>query len=82
MFTVFYLCVTVITFVLQLSCSPATPKSQHMKLIFLLILILLLSFCLVAGAILTGFYTDWNIFGFMVAECLLLIVRTVYVIMK
>lgn len=70
------------TLSLQLSCSPATPRTQHVKMIFLLSLILLISFCLVAVAIVIGLYTDWHTSEFMVAECLLLVIRTVYVIVK
>ncbi|XP_067927923.1 E3 ubiquitin-protein ligase AMFR-like isoform X2 [Watersipora subatra] len=65
-----------------LSCSPATPKSQHVKLVFLLTLIFLASICLAAGAIVVGLYTNWNVSGFLAAECLLLIIKTVYVIIK
>ncbi|KAF6031545.1 hypothetical protein EB796_010177 [Bugula neritina] len=65
-----------------LSCSPATPKAHHIKLISLLTIILLLSFCLIAASITTAIHTDWNIFFFMVAECLLLTVKTSYVLTK
>ena len=73
---------TSIVCLFQLSCSPATTRSQHIKMIFLLSLVLLISFCLVASAIVVGLYTDWHTFGFMVAECLLLVIRTTYVIIK
>jgi len=67
---------------LQLSCSPATPRIQHVKLISLLSVILLVAFGLVAVSITVGLYTDWSTLGFMGAECLLLITKTVYVMLK
>ncbi|XP_074646773.1 E3 ubiquitin-protein ligase AMFR-like [Tubulanus polymorphus] len=65
-----------------LSFSPTTPKWTHIRVLMLLVGILILCGLLIAVCILIGIQTDFNTFAFMVAECVLLIINTLYVISR
>lgn len=65
-----------------LSFSPTTPRRTHLRLLGLLSIILTMAlFCLLI-CVLVGCHSGINTFAFMVAECILLIVRTLYVITR
>ncbi|CAL4076537.1 unnamed protein product, partial [Meganyctiphanes norvegica] len=65
-----------------LSFSPTTPRRTHVRLLGLLGIILTIAlFCLLI-CVLVGCHSGINTFAFMVAECILLIVRTLYVITR
>lgn len=65
-----------------LSFSPTTPKLTHIRLLALLCGILLLSLGLFAVCIMVGLHAGPNTFAFMAAECSLVTVRTLYVIVR
>ncbi|GAB6030480.1 hypothetical protein CHUAL_007344 [Chamberlinius hualienensis] len=65
-----------------LSFSPTTPKWTHVRLLSLLAVILGISLVLFAICIAVGFQTGMDIFAFMVAECVLVTIRTLYVIAR
>lgn len=65
-----------------LSFSPMTPKWTHLKLIILLIGILLSSMSLFIICVLVGIHSGFNTFAFMAAECSLVSVRTLYVMVR
>ncbi|XP_076069914.1 E3 ubiquitin-protein ligase AMFR-like isoform X2 [Oratosquilla oratoria] len=65
-----------------LSFSPTTPRRTHVRLLGLLGIILsLATFCLLI-CVVVGCHAGINTFAFMAAECVLLIVRTLYVITR
>lgn len=65
------------------SSSPATPATTHFKVLLLLTVIHITCLTLLGIAILVGyFYTGVNTFAFMAAECLLLLIKTLYVIVR
>ncbi|KAK6185228.1 hypothetical protein SNE40_007506 [Patella caerulea] len=65
-----------------LSFSPTTPRSSHIKLLVLLFIVLLSCGGLMAVCIYTGFYAGLTIFSFMAAECILLGIRTLHVLVR
>ncbi|CAL1279395.1 unnamed protein product [Larinioides sclopetarius] len=65
-----------------LSFSPATPKWTHCRVFTLLIGILTISFSLFGICAVVGYHVGINTFAFMAAECLLVFVRTLYVITR
>ncbi|XP_040065060.1 LOW QUALITY PROTEIN: E3 ubiquitin-protein ligase AMFR [Ixodes scapularis] len=65
-----------------LSFSPTTPKLTHVRLLALLSGILLLSVGLFAVCVVVGLHAGANTFAFMAAECSLVTVRTLYVIVR
>ncbi|XP_064467008.1 E3 ubiquitin-protein ligase AMFR-like isoform X2 [Ornithodoros turicata] len=65
-----------------LSFSPTTPKLTHVRLLALLCGILLMSMGLFAVCIFVGLHAGINTFAFMAAECSLVTVRTLYVIVR
>ncbi|CAM1154210.1 AMFR (predicted) [Pycnogonum litorale] len=62
--------------------SPATPKWTHIKLMSLLLSIFLVATSLLILCIFVGFTTSFSTFAFMSAECLLLMIRALYVITR
>ncbi|XP_037776348.1 E3 ubiquitin-protein ligase AMFR-like [Penaeus monodon] len=65
-----------------LSFSATTPRRTHVRLLGLLgIILTLATFCLLI-CVVVGCHSGINTFAFMVAECILLIVRTLYVITR
>ncbi|XP_045133403.1 E3 ubiquitin-protein ligase AMFR-like isoform X2 [Portunus trituberculatus] len=65
-----------------LSFSATTPRRTHIRLLGLLSIILTIAtFCLFI-CVVVGCHSGFNTFAFMVAECILLIVRTLYVITR
>ncbi|KAK2150219.1 hypothetical protein LSH36_418g02105 [Paralvinella palmiformis] len=66
-----------------LSFSPATPMKTHIKVLLLLFGIQATSVALLVACVLVGYFLESvNIFFFMVAEVILLMVKTSYVIMR
>lgn len=65
-----------------LSFSPTTPKWTHYRVIALLFGILTMSFTLFGVCVFVGFHAGINTFAFMFAECSLVSVRTLYVIIR
>lgn len=65
-----------------LSFSPTTPMLMHAKVLLLLGCIQLLCGCLSVICFMVGFQTGINTFAFMIAECLLLTIKTMYVIAR
>lgn len=66
-----------------LSFSPTTPGWSHARLLVLLGTILALSsFMLLLCAAAAFFFVSFNTFAFMAAECILLGVRTIHVILR
>uniref|UniRef100_A0A646QCX6 AMFR n=1 Tax=Hemiscolopendra marginata TaxID=943146 RepID=A0A646QCX6_9MYRI len=65
-----------------LSFSPTTPKWTHIRLLILLLIILTTSMLLFVVCVFVGLHTSVNTFAFMAAECVLLILRTSYVIVR
>lgn len=65
-----------------LSFSPTTPGWSHARLVGLLFAILLLSGFMFLICIAVGFFDGFNTFAFMAAECVLLTVRTLHVILR
>ncbi|XP_054162781.1 E3 ubiquitin-protein ligase AMFR-like [Oppia nitens] len=65
-----------------LSFSPMTPKWTHFRLIILLMAILITSLSLFIVCILVGLHAGINTFAFMTAECSLVAVRTLFVIVR
>uniref|UniRef100_A0A4D5R9Y2 E3 ubiquitin-protein ligase AMFR n=1 Tax=Scolopendra viridis TaxID=118503 RepID=A0A4D5R9Y2_SCOVI len=65
-----------------LSFSPTTPKWIHIRLLILLLIILNTSMLLFVVCVFVGLHTSINTFAFMAAECVLLILRTLYVIVR
>ncbi|RWS29005.1 E3 ubiquitin-protein ligase AMFR-like isoform X1, partial [Leptotrombidium deliense] len=65
-----------------LSFSPMTPKWTHFRLILLLLAILASSLSLFIVCILVGIHAGINTFAFMAAECSLVSVRTLYVVVR
>lgn len=65
-----------------LSFSPTTPKWTHVRLLVLLSSILSMSLSLFVLCIIVGFHAGVNTFAFMAAECVLLNLRTLYVIAR
>lgn len=65
-----------------LSFSPMTPKWTHIKLLLLLMAILASSFSLFIVCVLVGIHAGINTFAFMGAECSLVAVRTLYVMVR
>ncbi|XP_042206333.1 E3 ubiquitin-protein ligase AMFR-like isoform X2 [Homarus americanus] len=65
-----------------LSFSATTPRRTHVRLLGLLgIILTIATFCLLI-CVVVGCHSGINTFAFMVAECILLIVRTLYVITR
>ncbi|GFW28107.1 e3 ubiquitin-protein ligase AMFR [Trichonephila clavipes] len=62
-----------------LSFSPTTPKWAHLRLFSLIFFILAVS---VSLCTIVGLYANLNIFFFMAAEWTLVIIRTVYVLVR
>ncbi|XP_014662149.1 PREDICTED: E3 ubiquitin-protein ligase AMFR-like [Priapulus caudatus] len=65
-----------------LSFSPSTPRWTHIRMLSLLASILLTSLALLTLCTLVGLHAGLNTFAFMAAECVLLTVRTLYVIVR
>ena len=65
-----------------LSFSPMTPKGTHLKLILLLTGIFVSSMSLFIICVLVGLHSGFNTFAFMSAECSLVAVRTLYVMVR
>lgn len=65
-----------------LSFSPMTPKWTHTRLLLLLIGILTASFSLFVVCVIVGLHSGFSTFAFMAAECSLVSVRTLYVIVR
>lgn len=65
-----------------LSFSPMTPKWTHTRLLLLLIAILTASFSLFVVCVIVGVHSGFSTFAFMAAECSLVSVRTLYVIVR
>jgi autocrine motility factor receptor len=65
-----------------LSFSPMTPKWTHFRLILLLLVILATSLSLFIVCVLVGIHSGINTFAFMTAECSLVAVRTLFVIVR
>ena len=65
-----------------LSFSPMTPKWTHFRLILLLVAILTTSASLFIICVLVGIHAGINTFAFMTAECSLVAVRTLFVILR
>lgn len=65
-----------------LSFSPMTPKWTHFRLLLLLSAILAASFSLFIVCVLVGLHSGINTFAFMAAECTLVSIRTLYVIVR
>lgn len=65
-----------------LSFSPTTPKLTHIQVLSLLVTIFLISCGLMGICIQVGLYHDLNTFGFMGAECAILLLKTMYVIAR
>uniref|UniRef100_A0A182JXT7 E3 ubiquitin-protein ligase AMFR n=1 Tax=Anopheles christyi TaxID=43041 RepID=A0A182JXT7_9DIPT len=66
-----------------LSFSPTTPGWSHFRLISLLVAILTLSGLMVGISIGVGvFFGGFNTFAFMAAECILLSIRTLHVLIR
>jgi len=65
-----------------LSFSPTTPKFTHIQVLSLLVTIFLISCGLMGICIKVGLYHDLNTFGFMAAECAILLLKTMYVIAR
>ncbi|XP_046747934.1 E3 ubiquitin-protein ligase AMFR-like isoform X1 [Diprion similis] len=66
-----------------LSFSPTTPGWSHVRLLGLLTAILALSSFMLLMCIAAGFFfVSFNTFAFMAAECILLGVRTVHVMLR
>jgi len=65
-----------------LSFSPTTPKLTHIQVLSLLVSIFLISCGLMGICIQVGLYHDLNTFGFMGAECAILLLKTMYVIAR
>ncbi|XP_052816221.1 E3 ubiquitin-protein ligase AMFR-like [Mya arenaria] len=64
------------------SFSPTTPRLVHVKLLSLLCVIILSCCGLLALCVYTGLQNGITIFAFMAAECLLLAIRTLYVVAR
>ncbi|KAG8236856.1 hypothetical protein J437_LFUL017221 [Ladona fulva] len=67
---------------LCLSFSPTTPRWSHIRLMSLLASILVFSWGLLALSAAVGVYLGLNTFAFMAAECLLLSIRTLHVMLR
>lgn len=65
-----------------LSFSPTTPKRMHIRLLILLCTILTLAFTLIGISIYVGFHVGLNTFSFMIAECFLVTLRTLSVVVR
>ncbi|KAI1280823.1 E3 ubiquitin-protein ligase AMFR [Halotydeus destructor] len=65
-----------------LSFSPMTPKWTHFRLLLLLTAIVASSLSLFIVCILVGLHSGINTFAFMAAECTLVSIRTLYVIVR
>ncbi|XP_036140606.1 E3 ubiquitin-protein ligase AMFR isoform X1 [Monomorium pharaonis] len=66
-----------------LSFSPTTPGWSHARLLGLLATILVLSFFMLLFCIAAAFFfISFNTFAFMAAECILLGVRTIHVMLR
>ncbi|XP_023232772.1 E3 ubiquitin-protein ligase AMFR-like isoform X2 [Centruroides sculpturatus] len=65
-----------------LSFSPTTPKGTHVRLLILLCTILTLAFIMVGISIYVGYHVGLNTFSFMIAECLLVTLRTLSVVVR
>lgn len=65
-----------------LSFSATTPRRTHVRLLGLLgIILTIATFCLLI-CVVVGCHSGINTFAFMVAECILLVVRTLHVITR
>lgn len=67
---------------LQLSFSPIAARGVHIKLLCLLFVILLCSFALLFLSGYVGLQAGPTIFAFLAAECLLLGIRALYVVVR
>lgn len=67
---------------LQLSFSPIAARGVHVKLLCLLFVILLCSFALLFLSGYVGLQAGPTIFAFLAAECLLLGIRALYVVVR
>ncbi|KAL8566315.1 hypothetical protein ACOMHN_050433 [Nucella lapillus] len=65
-----------------LSFSPAIPRSSHVKLLSLLVLLMVCSGVLLGVCVAAGFRFGITIFAFMAAECVLLGLKTLYVVIR
>ncbi|XP_077983036.1 uncharacterized protein LOC144437877 [Glandiceps talaboti] len=65
-----------------LSFSPTTPKWTHIKVLALLLIILAMCGSLLALSIFVGVHLGLHLFAFMAAECVLLTIRTLYVVIR
>ncbi|XP_076470742.1 E3 ubiquitin-protein ligase AMFR-like isoform X2 [Babylonia areolata] len=65
-----------------LSFSPAIPRSSHVKLLSLLVLLMACSGVLLCVCVAAGFRFGITIFAFMAAECVLLGLKTLYVVVR
>lgn len=65
-----------------LSFSPSTPRVTHVRLLILLSSILVVSVGLLVVCCFVGLHAGLNTFAFMAAECFLLTIRTLYVIVR
>eukprot|EP00794_Sanderia_malayensis_P018789 gene18789-20680_t len=66
----------------QLTSSPNISMRLHTKLLLLLISILASSIGMSFAAYFSAFLEGWNIFGFMIAECILLGLKCLHIIFK
>lgn len=64
------------------SFSPTTPHFIHIKLLSLLCVIVISCFGLLAVCVMVGLQMGITIFAFMAAECILLAIRTLYVVAR
>lgn len=64
------------------SFSPTTPRYIHVKLLSLLCVIVVSCCGLLAICVMVGLHMGITIFAFMAAECLLLLIRTLYVVAR
>ncbi|XP_031618172.1 E3 ubiquitin-protein ligase AMFR-like [Contarinia nasturtii] len=65
-----------------LSFSPTTPGWSHLRLVALLSTILVLSGFMFIVCVGVGFFGGLNTFAFMAAECVMLIIRTLHVLIR
>ncbi|XP_036140608.1 E3 ubiquitin-protein ligase AMFR isoform X2 [Monomorium pharaonis] len=76
-------CMVVEPVCVWLSFSPTTPGWSHARLLGLLATILVLSFFMLLFCIAAAFFfISFNTFAFMAAECILLGVRTIHVMLR
>ncbi|XP_065064937.1 E3 ubiquitin-protein ligase AMFR-like isoform X2 [Rhopilema esculentum] len=62
--------------------SPSALRKSHKKLLCLVISILSSTFCMSIAAYYSNFANNWSIFGFMLAECILLGLECLHILAK